>query len=156
MKGKLIWRLFLCLILCVGGGYLSGIVTRQGIADWYNHLNLPAGTPPNYVFPIVWTILYIFMAIALALLWSSPTKDKKNAIFFFMLQLTLNFSWSWIFFGLRSPGIALIDLFLLWAAIIGTVITFKKHTSLGAVLLIPYFAWVTYAMYLNTAIWLNN
>lgn len=149
-------RLLVCLALVVGGGWLSGLVTRQGIEEWYNFLILPAGTPPNIAFPIVWTFLYILMAIALALLWSSPSTNKKSAFFFFGLQLLLNFSWSVLFFGLRSPGIALIDLVLLLGAIFGTILTFSKHTTLGAFLLLPYFFWVIYAFYLNLSIWLLN
>lgn len=149
-------RLILCLLLCVGGGWLSGLVTRAGINEWYNYLNQPVGTPPNFVFPVVWTILYTFMAIALALLWSSPSKDKTAAICFFFLQLVLNFSWSLIFFGLRNPGLALIDIGFLWVAILCTVFAFKKHTPIGSLLLLPYLGWVTYAMYLNFSIWAMN
>ena len=149
-------RLFLSLLLCVGGGWLTGLVTQQGIDDWYNHLNLPVGTPPNYVFPIVWSLLYTLMAISLTLLWTSPSSDKTPAISFFIIQLILNFSWSWIFFGLRNPGWALIDLFCLWIAILGTILSFKKHTSVGAFLFLPYLGWVTYALYLNLSVWMMN
>ncbi|MGZ3633355.1 MAG: TspO/MBR family protein [Parachlamydiaceae bacterium] len=149
-------RLILSLLLCVGGGWLSGLITRQGICDWYHHLNKPIGTPPEFVFPIVWTLLYILMAIAVTFVWSSESSNKRVAIFFFILQLALNFSWSFIFFGLRSPGLAIIDLFLLWNAILGTLFTFKEHSSIGCFLLLPYFAWVSYAIYLNVFIWVMN
>lgn len=149
-------KLLLSTLICVGGGWLSGLVTRQGINDWYNHLIQPPGTPPNFVFPIVWTILYFLMAISLALFWSSPSQNKKISMLFFALQLILNFSWSWIFFGMRSPGIAFIDLILIWICTIGTIITFRKHSTLSAYLLLPYFGWITYAMYLNLFIWLHN
>jgi tryptophan-rich sensory protein len=148
--------LLLALILCVGGGWLTGLVTREGINNWYNYLIRPASTPPNFVFPIVWTFLYILMAISLALFLSSPHPGKKTAIVFFGLQLILNFSWSWLFFGMRSPGLALIDLILLWICIIATILSFRKHSVLSAYLFIPYLAWVTYAGYLNLFIWLNN
>ncbi|MDP1880157.1 MAG: TspO/MBR family protein [Parachlamydiaceae bacterium] len=149
-------RLILCLLLCVGGGWLSGLVTQQGIEGWYIHLNHPAGTPPNIVFPIVWTFLYTLMAIALYLFWSSQTSNKKMAAFFFALQLILNFSWSWIFFGLRKPELAFVNIIFLWAAIFATILLFKRHTSLGAFLLIPYLVWVSYAVYLNLFIWILN
>lgn len=149
-------RLFLCLLLCVGGGLLAGLVTRHGLQGWYVHLHKPPGTPPNIVFPIVWTLLYTLMAIALTLLWSAPTSNKKTAVVFFALQLILNFSWSWLFFGLQSPGVALIDILLLWSTTLATILAFKKHTALGASLLLPYFAWITYALYLNFYIWMAN
>lgn len=149
-------KLFLSFILCVGGGWLSGLVTRQGINDWYIHLIQPPGTPPNSVFPIVWTLLYSLMAISLALLWNSPAHNKKIPALFFAMQLFLNFSWSWFFFGLRSPGIALIDLILLWFCIAGTIISLKKISPAASYLLLPYLVWVTYAMYLNAYIWIHN
>jgi translocator protein len=149
-------KLILSLLLCVGGGWLCGLVTRQGIQDWYTYLIKPAGTPPNLVFPIVWTILYTLMGISLALIWSSHIQNKKIPLFFFFAQLILNFSWSWLFFGERAPGVALIDLILLWLCVLGTIITFRKYSSLAAYLLVPYLIWITYAMYLNFSIWVLN
>lgn len=149
-------NLFFCIVLCLGGGWFMGLITRQGINDWYNHLIQPPGTPPNIVFPLVWTVLYVLMALSLALFLSSPSSDKKLPLVFFALQLILNFSWSWLFFGLKSPGAAMLDLVLLWACIIGTMILFKKHSAISTYLLIPYLAWVTYAGYLNLFIWLKN
>lgn len=149
-------KLAISFLLCVGGGWLSGLVTRQGIKDWYNHLILPIGTPPNIVFPIVWTILYSMMAISLTLLWSSPSRNKKIPVLLFVIQLVLNFFWSWLFFGLRNPGIALLDLLFLWLCLVATIVTFWKHTRLGASLLLPYLGWITYAFYLNFYIWRYN
>ena len=133
-----------------------GLVTEQGVNDWYRYLVHPAGTPPNIVFPIVWTILYLLMAISLALVLNAPSQNKNSAILFFALQLILNFSWSWLFFGMKAPLLALIDLALLWGCIVGTIICFKKHSATSAYLLIPYLAWVTYAAYLNLFIWIKN
>lgn len=146
----------LCLLLCLGGGWLTGWVTEQGIQEWYPSLIKPSGTPPNIVFPIVWTILYIFMAIALTLLWVSKTTKKKTAVLLFGIQLLLNFSWSWLFFYLEQVGLALVDITLLWICIFLTVSCFWKHTRYGSYLLLPYLAWVSYALYLNLFIWLHN
>lgn len=148
--------LFFSVFLCLGGGWLSGLVTQQGVNDWYRYLIHPPGTPPNIVFPIIWTILYLLMAISLALLLSSPSKNKKTPILLFALQLILNFGWSWLFFGMRSPLMALIDLTFLWICIVGTIVSFKKHSAASAYLLVPYLAWVTYAGYLNLFIWIKN
>lgn len=146
----------LSLLLCLGGGWLSGYVTRQGIDDWYRHLVHPPGTPPDFIFPLVWTLLYLLMAIALALVWSNPSSKKTSALFFFCLQLLFNFSWSWLFFVERSPVLALADLILLWVFLLATIIAFKRVSSLAAYLLLPYLLWVTYAMYLNLFIWIQN
>lgn len=130
-----------------------GLITRHGVKEWYPLLAKPPGTPPDILFPIVWTILYIFMAIALALLWSSNTQNKKAAYLFFGLQLFLNFIWSWLFFYMQTPALALIDIILLWLLIAFTIKLIWRHTELGSYLLIPYFIWVTYAVYLNLFIW---
>ncbi|QLH36605.1 MAG: tryptophan-rich sensory protein [Parachlamydiaceae bacterium] len=132
------------------------MVTQQGIRDWYDHLIHPPGTPPNFVFPIVWTILYTLMAISLALILSSSEQNKKIPLVFFALQLIFNFSWSWLFFGMRSPGLALVDLGLLWLCIFGTIMTFWQYSRMSSYLLFPYLGWVTYAAYLNLFIWINN
>lgn len=155
-KSQILLRFFLCLLLCLGGGWWTGWVTQQGVKNWYPHLIKPYGTPPDLVFPLVWTILYIFMALALTLLWMSETTQKKAAFLFFVLQLALNFIWSWLFFCLHRPFLALIDIGFLWICIFLTICYFWKHTRYGSYLLLPYLAWVTYALYLNLFIWIYN
>lgn len=144
------------LIVCVGGGWLTGLMTQHGIKEWYPHLIKSAGTPPDMLFPIVWTILYFFMAISFTLLYLSDSPNKKKAFLFFGIQLFLNFIWSWLFFYLESPGLALIDILLLWFFIFLTIRSFSKHTKSGAYLLYPYLLWVSYALYLNLFIQLHN
>lgn len=152
---KFFKNLFFSLILCLGGGWLSGYITKEGM-DWYHHLNHPYGTPPKFIFPIVWSILYILMAISLTIILTFPSKDKKKALFIFLFQLILNFIWSWLFFKMEAPLLALIDLIFLWIAIFFTIIIFKQYSRLSAYLLLPYFGWVTYAFYLNLFIWIRN
>lgn len=144
------------LLLCLGGGWLTGLVTEHGVKNWYPHLLKPYGTPPDIVFPIVWTILYTLMAIALTLLLISPTAKKKIAYTLFGVQLFLNFIWSWLFFYLQRPDLALIDIVFLWFFICLTICFFWRHTRLGSLLLLPYLFWVTYAVYLNVYIWIYN
>lgn len=153
---RIIGKFLLCLLLCLGGGWLTGWITEQGVREWYPSLIKPRGTPPNVVFPIVWTILYIFMALALTLLWVSKTTKKKTAVVLFGVQLLLNFSWSWLFFYLERVGLALVDITFLWISIFLTVICFWRHTRYGSYLLLPYLAWVAYAFYLNLFIWIYN
>lgn len=154
--GPFVQKLFPCLLLCLGGGWMTGLVTQHGVKTWYPHLIKPYGTPPDITFPIVWTILYVFMAIALTLLWTSNTKGKKAAFLLFIIQLFLNFIWSWLFFHLQEPGLALLDIVLLWFTILLTIKYFWTHTRYGSYLLMPYLAWVTYAFYLNVFIWIYN
>ena len=145
-----------CLLLCLGGGWLTGLVTEHGIKQWYPHLVKPCGTPPDIVFPIVWTILYICMAVALTLLWMSKTRGKRKPLLLFFVQLFLNFIWSWLFFYLEEPGLALVDVVILWVLILMTIKSFSPHTRWGSYLLISYLIWVTYAVYLNLFIWMRN
>ena len=149
-------KFLLCLLLCLGGGWLTGLITEQGIKEWYPSLIKACGTPPNVVFPIVWAILYIFMAIALTLLLVSKIAKKKIAVLLFSIQLLLNFSWSYLFFYLEQVGLALVDITLLWICIFLTIIFFWRHTRCGSYLLLPYLAWVSYALYLNLFIWMYN
>lgn len=144
------------LLLCLGGGWLAGLLTGDGIKQWYPQLNKPVSTPPDYLFPIVWTILYTMMALSLALLWQSKSAKKKRSFVYFGIQLFLNFIWTFLFFYLESPGIAFIDIVLLWIFIVVTICSFWKHTHWGSYLLFPYLVWVSYAVFLNYAIWLNN
>ena len=119
-------KLCLCLIICVGGGWLSGLFTNHGLKEWYPHLVKSSLNPPSVVFPLTWTILYILMAISLYLVWSIDSKRKKAAIFSFAVQLFFNFIWSFIFFYIENPGLAMIDIICLWAAILTTMVLFFR------------------------------
>lgn len=149
-------KILLSILLCLGGGWLSGWLTESGKQNWYVDLVKPTGTPPGFVFPIVWTILYICMGIALGLLWDSEKDNKLKASIYFFIQLGLNFAWSWFFFGIHAIGLALIDISLLWIFVLMTIITIWPHTALGGRLLLPYLFWISYAFYLNLSIWILN
>ena len=149
-------KLFLCLLLCVGGGLLAGLITEESVRTWYPTLVKPAWTPPNFVFPIAWTILYALMGIAVWLVWESPTSHKNTAFSFFGIQLFLNFIWSYLFFYLYNPGLALLDILLMWIAIVVTIWAFWRHSKIASLLLVPYLVWVSYAFTLNWFIWSHN
>lgn len=144
------------LILCLGGGWLTGYMTQHGVKEWYPELIKPYGTPPNVIFPIVWTLLYILMAASLTLIWTAKAVNRTKALFFFFVQLFLNFSWSWLFFYQKSPGFALVDITFLLLFIWLTIGALWKEQRIAAYLLLPYAIWVSYAAYLNLFIWLNN
>lgn len=149
-------KLGLALLICVGGGWLSGLFTKHGLLYWYPHLVKSSLTPPNIIFPLTWTLLYLLMGFSLYLIWSNPYNNKKPALYFFALQLFFNFAWSYIFFYLEKPGFALIDIVFLWVAILITMILFFRLSKLAGILLAPYLIWVSFAFYLNYFIWMNN
>ena len=149
-------KLALCLTVCLIVAWLEGIATENGVRKWYPALVKPSGTPPNWVFPLVWTFLYTMIAIAWWLVWIAPSKNKTYTYWIFGIQLFLNFLWSWLFFYLESPKTALIDITLLWITIALTIHAFWRHSKLASYLLVPYFIWVGYAARLNFFIWLNN
>jgi len=149
-------RLAICLLLCFGVSSLGGFFTQGSIDPWYTTLNRPLLTPPGWLFGPVWTLLYAMMAIALWLVWESPTPKKSPAITAFGIQLALNALWSPLFFYLKNPGLAFIEIILLWISIIATLYLFKRHSKTAALLLVPYLLWVSFAVYLNLFFWLLN
>jgi len=145
------------LALCLFAGYLGSLLTNQSVRTWYPTLRKPAGTPPNWAFPIVWTTLYIPMAIAAWLVWDEAGwYFAKQPLALFFAQLVMNVAWSAIFFNSRQPGFALGWIAMLWLAILATMITFYTIKPIAGLLLVPYIAWVTYASFLNFGIWRLN
>lgn len=144
------------LIPQLAGG-LGGFFTASSVKDWYLTLEKPMLNPPSWVFGPVWTILFLLMGCALYLLWTNESGKKKSwAYWIFGIQMTLNTLWSIIFFGLRSPGGALLEIIFLWLAIFATIIAFAKMSRLASWLLAPYILWVSFAGYLNYSIWILN
>jgi tryptophan-rich sensory protein len=145
------------LLVCLGAGYLGSLATAESVKDWYPGLIKPPGTPPDSVFGPVWTALFLLMAVAAWQVWARSGFDgARLALVLFGVQLLLNIAWSFLFFGLRQPGAALVEILLLWVAILITILAFKSHSLTAALLLLPYLAWVGYATYLNYGIWRLN
>ena len=156
MKIKQAFSLVLCVVICQLAGAVGSVFTISAIPSWYSTLAKPALNPPGWIFGPVWVVLYLLMGIALWLIWRSNSKEKTKAIWLFGAQLVLNAVWSPIFFGARSIGDALVVIVLLWAAIVLTILVFKKISKAAAWLLVPYILWVSFALYLNFAIWILN
>jgi benzodiazapine receptor len=144
---------FLILTLFVGA--LGSAFTTPSIPVWYADLNHPAIAPPNWVFAPVWTTLYILMAIAAWRVWKI-TGLKSKEMLAFGVQLTLNLLWSAIFFTLHRIGAALVEILILDAAILITIILFRRPDNLAAALLLPYLAWTGFATILTHAFWQLN
>ncbi len=137
-------------------GGIAGLLTGMGM-DNYRLVEKSTLTPPDIVFPIVWTILYALMGISLGrIILSEPTKERNHGILIYGLQLFFNFFWSILFFNFQAYGFSFIWLIALWLLIWGMIITFYKTDKIAALLQIPYFLWVTFAGYLNLIVWLLN
>lgn len=152
-------KIFILIIVCATAGYLSGTITRDSISVWYPTLIKPVFNPPNWIFAPVWSSLYIMMGISAGIIWSKIDINKKlvsKALLFFAIQFGLNILWSYLFFGLRNPFLALIEIVLLWLMIYETFVQFKKIDKIAAYLLLPYLAWVSFATILNGSIWWLN
>lgn len=152
---KIVIALFICLMV----GYSASMVTRPSVESWYPTIIKPSFNPPNWIFMPVWTTLYIFMAVAAGLVWDKikeQNEEVKKALGFFLIQLTLNALWSYIFFGLKNPMLALIEIALLWLMIYETYLKFTKINKIAGYLLIPYMVWVAFAGILNASIWWLN
>lgn len=158
MKINNVLKLVIAIVISELAGIIGSVFTAPSIAGWYATLAKPALNPPAWVFGPVWTTLFALMGIAAFLVWRKglDRRDVKIALGIFIGQLVLNALWSIIFFGLHSPGGALIEIVILWLAILATIIAFYKISKPAAWLLVPYILWVSFAAYLNYSIWMLN
>ncbi len=158
MKSKNILALLTAVVISEAAGLVGSVFTVGAIPTWYVTLAKPALNPPAWVFAPVWTILYLLMGISAFLVWRDgrSRKEGKRALWVFVPQLVLNVLWSVLFFGLHSPALGLICIVALWLAILWTMIAFWKISRLATYLLVPYVLWVTFAAYLNLAIFVLN
>ena len=142
--------------LIVGG--LGGIATASSIPTWYRTLEKPTWNPPDWIFGPAWTLLYILMGVALWLVWRLgwDNPQVRRALLLFGVQLLFNLLWSLIFFGLRRPDWALLEIVVLWVLILATAAQFYRLQPIAGWLLVPYQLWVTFAAALNAAIWWLN
>jgi translocator protein len=156
MRKSNIYKLIFAIAICQVAGLVGSLFTAPAILGWYASLSKPTFNPPSWVFGPVWIFLYLLMGIALYLILVDKNKNKTLALWLFGIQLVLNSLWSIIFFGLQSPLYALIEIILLWVAIVFTIKQFWKLNVKAGALLFPYIAWVTFAMVLNYSIWQLN
>lgn len=149
-------KLLISLTIPQLAGIVGTFFTISAIPTWYANLNKPFFSPPNSVFGPVWTVLYFLMGVSLYLIWTSKNKLKRSALKIFFIQLTLNALWSIIFFGLKNPLLAFIDIVALWITISLTIKHFYKISKPASYFLIPYILWVSFATLLNLAIVILN
>jgi translocator protein len=137
----------------------GSLATASAVREWYPTLNKPSWNPPAWLFGPVWTVLYIMMGVAawVACVAASRRGVPRNTILTcYFVQLALNAAWSLIFFGAKAPGWALIEIVMLWGAIVATIIVFWKVSKLAGAMLIPYLLWVSFATVLNFTLWRMN
>lgn len=133
----------------------TGAYFEPGI--WYEMLKKPFWTPPDWVFPVIWPILYTCMGTAAWLIWKEyGLQPGRQELKWFGIQLGLNAAWPWIFFDKHLIGTALGEILLLWIAILFTMMLFWRKKASAGWLIFPYFIWVSYAVTLNFAIWQLN
>ena len=138
-------------------GAVAGLLTRNAMQD-FQMLTKPPLSPPGWLFPVVWSILFVLMGIASYIVYVSnvPKEQKSQALTVYAIQLAVNFFWSIIFFNLEAYLFAFLWLVLLWALIVLTIVLFWQIRRSAGILLLPYLLWVTFAGYLNYAIYLLN
>ncbi len=151
-------RLFISLALPQIAGLVGGFFTASSVAVWYAGLIKPSFSPPNWVFGPVWIILYFLMGVSAYFIWQKIEQNKVaiSALWLFWIHLFFNASWSIVFFGMQNPGLAFVNLIIIWIMIVVLMIKFWKINRCSTYLLIPYFLWVSFAGILNYFIWFLN
>ena len=158
MKKTNIVKLIISIAVCQAAGLVGSVFTAPAIAGWYATLVKPAFNPPGWVFGPAWTLLYTLMGISLYLVWKQGIEQKRirQGVTIFIIHLAFNTSWSIIFFGLKSPAWAFANIIVLWLMIGLVIALFYRIKRSSAYLLLPYWAWVTFAAVLNFYLWRLN
>lgn len=150
-------KLIIAIAIPLSVGSFSSFLTSDTMQQ-YQKLEQPSFAPPGWIFPVVWTILFILMGIASYRVYNKGLQnpDVKSALVFYVAQLSVNFFWTIFFFGFGWRGFAFLWLILLWILIIITTVKFYKIDKVAGYLLIPYLLWVSFAGLLNYSIWQLN
>jgi len=146
--------LFLILLITFTASAIGGFTTTSFKEPWYSEIILPSFNPPSWVFPPVWTILYIMMSVAIWKIWINTFDLKILKLYF--IHLFFNGTWSIIFFGFHQIGLALINLIIILIFIILLMRNYLKRDKISFYLMLPYFFWSSYALILNTTIFIIN
>jgi len=150
-------KVLVCLAIPLLVGSVAGLVTSPNIKEWYQYLEKPVFSPPNWIFGPMWTLLYILMGVGLFLiLETEKNKLRDKAVKVFAIQLVFNFVWSFLFFEFRLVGVAFFEILLIWVSVIWMITSFYPINKKAALLQIPYLLWVSFASALNGAVWILN
>ena len=147
----------LSIALALGVGLLSALITKDSM-DIYSEINVPPLSPPTWLFPVVWSVLYVLMGISAAIVYvkAADPEDLRKPMTYYLVSLALNFVWSIVFFNGRTFFAALCILLALLYFIVKTITEYFKISKPAALLQLPYALWVAFAGYLNVGIWLIN
>ena len=145
------------ILAAFAAGAIGSAATFENVRAWYPTLAKPGWTPPSWLFGPVWTCLYVAMGVAAWRVWRIATGSAARTVLgLYAAQLVLNALWSILFFGLRQPGLAFLEILLLWALIAALLPRWWRADRLAGLLWAPYVAWVAFASVLNGAIWWLN
>ena len=146
------------LLITLAIGVVASVLTRPEIPGWYSMLQKPSFNPPNWVFPVAWTTLYVLIASSAYLVWQRRDGGLVyyRAKLIYIIQLVFNFSWSVIFFGWHQILAALVIIVLLWISIVINMYCFARISKVACWLLLPYLLWVSFATILNYSIYMLN
>lgn len=152
------WKIYaLWIAICEAVGFFAGILTRNGSQIYAQTAVKPPLSPPGWLFPVVWGILYALMGIGAARITLSPVSAQRSrGLNLMVAQLIVNFFWPLLFFNALAYGFALLWLLLLWVLVLWMILTWRKVDPLAAALQIPYQLWLTLAAYLNAGVWFLN
>lgn len=155
---KQFWKtIAIWVLIAEGVGLLAGLLTREGTQLYNAAVQQPPLSPPEWVFPVVWAILYALMGIGAALVTLQPdSAARTRGLNLMVTQLIVNFFWPLFFFNAQAYGFSLIWLVVLWVFVLWMILTFRKTVPLAAWLQLPYLLWLTFAVYLNAAVWYLN
>lgn len=152
------WKsVVLWVVIAEAVGLLAGLLTREGTQLYSMTVRQPPLSPPEWVFPVVWGILYALMGIGAGLVAAQPDSPQRSrGLNLMVAQLAVNFFWPLLFFNAQAYGFSLLWLILLWVLVLWMILEFRKTVPLAAWLQIPYLLWLTFAVYLNAGVWYLN
>lgn len=149
--------LLVFVIISLAAGRLGAAITEPALAGWYDTLRKPGWTPPDIVFPVAWSLIFVTIGIAAWLVWRTAERgEARLPLTLFVAQLVINVLWSFCFFGQRSPLLGLVCLGALAVAVVLTTLAFYRVSRPAGWLFLPYLLWLGYAGALNFAIWEMN
>ena len=153
-----LFKLLTSVLLCQLAGAVGSVFTASSIENWFSLLEKPVFSPSSWIFFPVWVVLYTLMGISLYIVWGKGVQQRevKIGLLIFGLQLGINILWSVLFFGLKSPYYAFIEIIFLWLAILLTIFQFRTISKTASYLLLPYIIWVSFAALLNYYLWILN